>query len=194
MSTESEKGWGLGSTVARRGDWELTLHWREMRGRIECVGIDVRSFRMRQTARSVEHRDLPGSNGPRPLTRGVLSRLPLVDVLADAREDHRSQVVYFAHGGLTGLRPSRRLREAALEQLPAWERDREARQPATRGRRRTRLGPEHYARVMHVRDQAEARGLPPTKTVAEVFSVPYPTAASWVHRARKIAEREDSTE
>jgi hypothetical protein len=53
--------------------------------------------------------------------------------------------------------------------------------------RRFRLTREHLADVADVYRGALARGLGPTRTVADVFGVPHSTAAKWVTKARRAS-------
>jgi transposase len=46
--------------------------------------------------------------------------------------------------------------------------------------------PEHYRQVAEVYDEALEAEDPPTRAVAEAFSVPYSTAARWVRRTRAL--------
>lgn len=46
--------------------------------------------------------------------------------------------------------------------------------------------PEHYQQVAEVYDEAMEAGDPPTRSVADAFSVPYTTAARWVRRTRAM--------
>jgi hypothetical protein len=57
--------------------------------------------------------------------------------------------------------------------------------PAVRPGRRNRITDEHLRAVADVYRSAEAHGLPPTRTVADRFTVPHSTAAKWVGHARK---------
>jgi hypothetical protein len=58
--------------------------------------------------------------------------------------------------------------------------------------RRNRLTPEHLAKVAEVYRQAWEDGEPPTKAVAQNFSVSHSTAARWVGAARKAKHLGDA--
>lgn len=57
--------------------------------------------------------------------------------------------------------------------------------PAVRSGRRNRLTDAHLRAVAEVYLTADKCGLPPTRTVADRFTVPHSTAAKWVGHARK---------
>jgi hypothetical protein len=144
-------------------DLELTFHFLPIAGRMECVGVDVRSF-----TGPVEHpRRLAGSE-PRSVTTSDLRSLRFAQLIDEARRD-------------LGRFQFAELGDPDWDEAP-WasgqdEEPKRGRPPA--------YGPDHFVEVAHVYREAFARGRAPTRAVAQQFHVSESTAAKWVARCRR---------
>jgi hypothetical protein len=146
----------------KREPWKVTLHFGDVAGRIECVGMTLRSD--------------TGQRAPCPLTTAVLRDLPLSGLI----RERRRHLTAAARGEPSKGAPRFGLgaRQALRAELPKWS--------ATRGR----YTDDHYKAVARVYADAWRRGEDPTRAVwqwAEENGQPISRsgAANWVARARR---------
>ncbi len=143
------------------GPWEITLWWAPVEGRMECVGIDIRSFRQPRKQHLVgSASQLPGTD-PQAVSTSLLRSLPLGRILEAKRTDHAGLA-----SEMFREEPSRR-----------WHAPK---------RRRAKYGPEHFAEVARVYREAFTRNRTPTRAVARHFEVSPTAAAKWVVRCRDL--------
>lgn len=155
------------------GPWELTFHFAVLDGQVECVGVDVRSVTVvRRDDGSRTYRTLPYGDGPQRVTAALVRSLPIGSLMSRALERAR---------GLTRA-------VASSPYVPKDARDEAATRAADLGGdapgRRRDWPPERLAEVAAVYREARNRRQPPTKAVAERFSVSESMAAKLVHRCR----------
>lgn len=151
------------------GDLEVTLHFARVDGRVECIGVDVRTFRWKGEPHPA--RRLPRTE-PRPITTTDLRGLRLAEII----EVERAKLArfLFADSGDEDWDAT----PWAAGVVEAWE-------PKARGRPRI-YGPEHFAEVARVYREADARSRTPTRAVARHFGVSQAAAAKWVARCREL--------
>lgn len=158
-----------------KGPWTVTAHFALVNGRSECVGLDVRSFKMVQRVDDegqsrAEYRVQPWAK-PQPVTGAVLRSLPVAGIARVLRQD--------------------------LADLAHWRAADQSLDKRTRGMLAKRAGElpettyrvhsqEHYEQVAEVYAKAYRRGEYPTKAVAEELKATRSAAAKWVARARAL--------
>lgn len=163
----------LGSHSSRwpdtlRGPWQLTFHWAEVDGRPECVGLDIRSFRMK------DDKARPVGPNMSPVTATVLRRLNVGSLIEEARRDAEDIRRYWA----TAKGVPRRAKRLAAEQARAFD--------ESDGRRMGRpplYGPDHYERVAEV---YMAGGRQPRQAVARQFGISPSQASKWIKKAEDM--------
>lgn len=155
----------------RRGPWLLRIIWANVAGRLECVGLDIRSCRETGEAWPPE---LPTWNEDPPiLTASTLRQLTLGKILSDYREDGFKRADKYAR---------------EIEAAPA---DDEMRKHAADTRRQARLnravrrGIPPLPEVARIYRDAARHREHPTEAVKAHWNVAYSTAAKWIMRARK---------
>ncbi|HMM49038.1 MAG TPA: hypothetical protein PKE32_05440 [Miltoncostaeaceae bacterium] len=204
----ADHGKWLSPTSVRYASFSITFHWRYDGERIECVGVDIRSFRRQQETklRASYHR-VPGTRGPVAITGSDIRNLPLSDLLSEARREARSMAAWVASGapGLAEAQdladqlqpnrarqrrstPSKAAREAARQERDLWDAEL-ARDPGGSTRPKARLGDDHYREVLAYADDLKEAGQAMARGVADAWGVGIPTANSWLQRARKKRER-----
>jgi hypothetical protein len=153
----------------RRGPWLIRVLWANVEGRLECAGLEVRSY-----GEDVGGWEWPPElptrdQAPPILTTTILRQLPFASIVADLRREkarvHRevidmlaAQPEYQAEADQASLR---RLRSAGTRRHAA------------------------LAEVAEVYWQAWRHGRPPTRAVAEHFTISHSAAAKRVARARQ---------
>lgn len=158
-----------------KGPWHIGASFAEVAGRLECVGLDVRSFRARPVIKEgtpvMEYR--PGVGGqPVPVTANLFRSLPVAFLARTARRD-LGDLARFASTQPDRTPAQRRALREVAGQLAASP--------------RRILDDDHFARVAEVYQQAWASGdSAPTKAVAEQLKASRPAAAKWVARARAM--------
>lgn len=160
-----------------RGPWQLVFHFWLIGGRVECAGLDVRSFVTQGDGANLQVSATPA--GPKRIGRGLLARLPLGQ-LSEAALENQHHWVQAAAAGAFGA--PEEVRELAAQQEPAYRRTIHG----ARVGRRPKYGHRHYAEVARVYLRAwheDPRA--PTKAVAEHFGVSRSRAANWVAQARR---------
>lgn len=153
----------------RRGPWLLVLEWAPVHGRMECVGMELRSCRLPGEDWPSE---LPGwDQNPPVLTSRVLRELRLGEVLHDLRQAQADATLDWTSTFNEDTAEDRAVRESVRRLAAAW-----AEEPgATEGQ----------AEVARVYLNAWRAGRPPTKAVQEHFTISYSAAAKRVSRARQ---------
>lgn len=174
----------VGWPDVRRGPWFIAGHWAEVDGRPEVVGLELwKGVEPNGVHAASSYRRVKGV----PL-EGVgasdLKALPVAAILARLWEHQRRQVEAQVD------QAEERLAQGDLSEShrQMWELVRE--QEATtqfRGERSSRARRDdeaHFAEVAAIYRQAHQNRRPPTKAVAEEFTVSHSTATKWVARAR----------
>lgn len=150
--------------------WVVVLHWREVQGRQEVVGVEVWSERPAD-GRIV---DGPISTNwpldPRPITGKVLRMLRIPSLIEN---DRQRMLALLRHA-------SENVDERYADLLGEF-----ADRPDHPGGKRWKLDREHYEKVAAIYADADSRGRAPTKAVQKAFRVSYPTAARWVMACRR---------
>jgi hypothetical protein len=147
-----------------RRPWDVTLEFRRVGGRLECVGFRIRSHDRRQ-----------------PVTTARLREIRLATLVGDRRRkmlDALAGTPHPDHPGEPAVRMAPRTRQALSTgafSAAAW----------TEQGKRPRYAPEHWEHVAAEYRRANSAGLNPTTTVQETFQVSYATAGHWVSRCRK---------
>ncbi len=154
---------------SERGPWLIRLLWAPVVGRVECVGVEVRSYRETDEDWPPE---LPRwDEDPPPLTTSLLRGVPLHTIVTDIR----------------------RQEAAGSRELGQWMSDQPefADAAAQDGIRRAmaawdlpRGAPEMLNETARVYSAAWRRGEAPTKAVAARFVISESAAAKRVSRAR----------
>lgn len=141
------------------GRWLIDTKWAEVDGRMECVGVEIRSYGEHPFGEHME---------PRPVSVSMLRAMPLGRLIEARRQWMAAWARGMANdgGGISG------------EQ---WWNDTAARWQAPKPRK----GEEHHAYVAAVYLAAQKRGEPPTKAVAETFGYSRSAAGKWVARSRQ---------
>jgi len=150
------------------GDIEVTVHLLEVAGRMECVGVDIRTFRQAtiggRTTRLAR-------TEPRAIGAADIRSLRLAEVVAEARE--KIAAFLFAPTG-----------DEAWDATPWAAGQREKWEP--KPGRPPIYGPDHFAEVARVYREAYAEGRTPTRAVARRFDATQAAAAKWVARCRSM--------
>jgi hypothetical protein len=154
-------------------------------GRIECVGVVVRSFRERNVSREPGKPDirpvgLPG--GPAPVTRTLLKSLPL-GALVDESRRHLAEFDAFvatARGARAfGVPPSGQRIAARLAAELKGELKKRPGRPLS-------FTHEDFDRLSRIYAEAHANNRKPTRAVAQAFNLSPSQAARRVHQAREL--------
>ena len=164
----------------RTGPWDITLTWRLMSDRYECVGIEVVEALQLEPLPPGATADAPYRSKPphKVLTAQRIRGLEWGRIMKTARKQLVREARYLA--------PVLR-----MQQDTAAGHEVEARSAGMQGRAGRRGRPQvrpdsHYEKVATLYVGACDSGDPPTKFVAEHFGVPHSTAAKWVRRCRKL--------
>ena len=159
-----------------KGPWHIGASFAEVDGRLECVGLDVRSFRARPVVKDgeavMEYRPPLGGGQPRPVTANLFRSLPVAFLARTARRDLGDLAMYVADqpGRTTAQRQTLRTVAGQLAESP-----------------RRVLDDDHFARVAEIYRRAWSTGdSAPTKAVAEQMKASRSAAAKWVARARAM--------
>ncbi len=173
------------------GPWLVRVWWRAQRGVPTPVGLCLTSWvDASDELQPGLHHQMPAGKSEVLLPRvdgRLLRSLPVGKIVAQTREqlhDRLQQALTGAADSLAGLRPAHRaVGEARLVNLTA---DTQViREALDSGRRGRDLGDAHYHEVAEVYAQALHAGQPPTKAVAEHFTIEKSSAAKQVARARQ---------
>jgi hypothetical protein len=160
------------------GPWLLGLYWSEVEGRIECVGMELRSVRRPAADEEAPGSPWRGGRGrleiPSVLSTAVLRDLPLGRIVQDTKRSQAGFRRWWA-----GLERERR--RELLAKAKAWE-GHHAGGPRGYGYRHFEEVAAIY-RAAQGPDAAPGRAKP-TTAVAEHYGVTKSTAAKWVARAR----------
>lgn len=152
---------------ARTGPWLIKVTWADIAGRLEPVGLEIRGYRDDGQAWPPV---LPARDqGPAILATTTLRELPFATIVADLRRQKAAQNVDFID--FLARQPEN---ESAAEQA--------------RLRRLRAAGTRRHAEVAEVAEvyrQAWQDGRPPTRAVAEHFTITPSAAAKRVARARQ---------
>jgi hypothetical protein len=162
---------------AEHGPWLLRVIWTRIAGRLECVGLEIRSCRDGGEDWPPE---LPRwDEDPEILTATTLRKLALGEILTDLREEGWEQTDQWARE-IEQLDPPEpgddELREIAAGLRRQASLDRRPRRPR---------GIPPLPDVAAVYREASARRKNPTQAVAAHWDAAHSTAAKWVMRARR---------
>jgi len=160
-----------------KGPWHIGASFAKVDGRLECVGLDVRSFRARPVVKDgeavMEYRPPLGGGQPVPVTANLFRSLPVAFLARTARRGLGDLAMSEATQPGRTADERRTLRKVAgqLAESP-----------------RRILDDAHFARVAEVYQQAWNSGdHAPTKAVADQMKAPSRSAAAkWVARARAM--------
>jgi hypothetical protein len=154
----------------RTGPWLIVVTWADIEGRIEPVGLDLRSYREREGDKAWP-RVLPTwDQGPSILATTTLRELPIATIVADLRRERRA-----AHAEFTDW----------LAAQPEWQSDADKAAVERLRGAGTRRSAAHLAEVARVYQHAWDTGQAPTRAVAEHFTISQSAAAKRVSRARQ---------
>jgi hypothetical protein len=182
-----KKEWWVPWPDRESGPWALGFHWAEVKGRAECIGVEIFfGVLPNRSGKGPAFWTLPGRE-PEAIKSSAVREIPLATVIDDVRRE----VV--------------KLYEVASERLDSFhERDGEPRSKAyaeelrslaakfeptagESGRGRPRqYGAEHFIEVARVYAEAWRKNRPPTTAVAKHFNVSPSAAAKQVARARDL--------
>lgn len=136
------------------GPWVVTLKWREIGGRMECVGFSVD--------------ELEGANnGPHILTRQDVRKIPVGDYIRRARR----------------MKAAAETVAENFPQDAAWARQQAALFEESKGGRPRQYDDDHYRKVARLYAEGYRLGYP-IKHIAQTCHVSHATAARWVREAR----------
>jgi len=150
------------------GPWLVSLEWRLLGGRYECVGVTV-------------EQDLPADETPLVVTSQFLHSVPWGQLMQGARQQHAHEL---------------RVLGEVLEEQGEAEEAMDAREgaegfgaiPKGKGGRPVVYDIRHYSRVARVYYEAWTRGEPPIQAIQrhpDLGPVAYSTAARWVRECRR---------
>ncbi len=162
----------------RQGPWRIRLVWAPVRGRIECVGMEIRGYRKTNEEWPPE---LPAwDEDPPILQTSILRDMPLHSIVGDVRREMAEQGEGFR--AWLAAQPEFADPEAqeGFRQLAAFWHE----LPGS---------VSGLAEVARVYDEAWRAGKPPTKAVAEHFVISDSAAAKRVSRARKAGLLPETT-
>jgi hypothetical protein len=146
---------------AKRGPWQIQFAWGVLKGRSECIGVEIRS-----------------AGEPLPLTTTLLRDIPLATLIDRDRasQSAKEQVTH-----LLAAEIRQKGKGFHFVSVPVHT-------PASRkGGRRPLYGPQHFQEVAKVYAETWQLGRKaPTTAVAERWHVTPSTAAKWVARARQM--------
>lgn len=152
------------------GYWLVVLHWRDIDGRQEVVGIEVWS-EPPQDGRGVERLfSTRQKMRRRPITGRVLRALQLPSQI---ERDRQLTIAGLQH-------QAEAEQKAAVNELIKSFSARSRKQD----RARYKLDRAHFEQVAAVYTAAYSKNRAPTKAVQATFRVSYPTAARWVSACR----------
>jgi hypothetical protein len=140
----------------QKGPFEITLDFRPLEGRMECVRFEVR---------------LLWWDRPRPVTASLVRSIPLAKLIDRERSTFAPQRWEW---------PSDPAWAAADRRL--WV----ARKRPKGGGRPPKYDVNHYVEVVRIYGEAYARNRTSTRAVAAHFRVSETAAAKWVAKARKL--------
>ena len=166
---------GMHSTIwphPLEGPWVIRFHWGAVGDRVECIGLDVRSFRSKEEPAGP--RPLP-SGSYQPITTTLLRSLKADGLIQENIEAFGDLVEWASKLASTGAK-ARREATRVLESMNA---------PRRRGRP-PEYPPEHYEKVATVYSEAHAANRTPRRAVAREFGVSETKAGHWIAKARKL--------
>ena len=150
-----------------RGPWLVRVMWANVQGRLECAGLEIRSYREGAQAWPPE---LPTRDQePAILTTTVIRKLPFATIVADLRREKAK-----AHRAFIDFLAAQPEYESEADQA-------KLRRLRSAGSRRASANAE----VAQVYRQAWEDGRPPTRAVAAYFTISQSAAAKRVSRARQ---------
>lgn len=163
------------------GPWHIRLYWGRVAGRIECVGMEIKSVRnYTDEFDSIAPGWEPEANA---LTSSTLRRLNVSGVIKATMSTGVGFYDWWASVDDL-LRADLLVRAEELAAASAAS--------ARTGRPRL-YGPEHYREVSLVYSEAYHKGLAPTGAVARAFHVNKSTAAKWVAKSRRLGFLPETT-
>jgi hypothetical protein len=158
----------------RRGPWEIIVHWAEIRGWLEPIGLELRSF----NAAELRKTGLVSPALPRgtldPVTTGLLRQIPWRQKFDESLRFLQGQQVLLSMAQAIGT-PAQSTQKHAREIAPALLRE--------QARGRGRPPDVDYRKVADVYRMGGSKA---TEAVAEHFKVSRSTAAKRVQRARAL--------
>jgi len=144
----------------KNGPWMIVLTWAPMDGRMECVGVEIRSYVEDGMDMDLEGAQLRGAEVT-PMSAETWRQVPIASVIAA----DRTRTVEWLESTKAGGGPGFEVKD--------W---------AGTGRK-----PRHSAsRVAEIYTEAWQRGEHPTKAVAEALGISSSAAAKQVSRARAL--------
>jgi hypothetical protein len=198
---------------AQAGPWSVMVHWQELDGRAECVGLEI------WNGTQIGGAPMAGRSAS-PITTSALRELRPDSMIRKARLDHARAL----DGAIDSLHAYQAAQNA--DRLKALGQDSWTKpSPFTKGRRKADVSetgsretaplrkqsaalkksaqwpksanrrgrppgpdkpPEHWQRVAEVYRLANDAGFPPTAAVAAEFDKAYSTVNKWVARCREM--------
>ncbi len=153
------------------GPWLIGTTWTVAGSRVECVRVELRSYREPSEAWAEGRLPLLGDDAVSPVDSTVWRSIPIARVIQQARERAQEDVEAWFDRALSN--PS----------LPQWMRD-DAEAMRAAWRARPERGPLTREAVAQVYRDALSHGEPPTKAVEREFRLSASAAAKQVARAR----------
>ena len=151
----------------RKGPWCVVFSWAPLNARLECVGVEIRSYRGEQAHQT----ELQENADPVPLSASLIRSVPLAGLIEEERPKAVAQSQVMA-----SLAKGSRFATARVAS---------PKKPVRGGRRRL-YGRDHFAAVAKVYADAWQTKSGPTTAVARRWTVSVSTAAKWVARARQM--------
>lgn len=163
-------------TEAVLAGWSVTTWWAPVDGRLEVVGVDLRSFVIDEDGAE------PLEQGYQPVTKRLLVGLPWQRLVDEGRRTLRWGAKYRAGKAKSKAQQRRELEAVRLAAAAA--------KPKGRGGRPPTYSDEHYARVAQVYREALTDPVLAVKAALDPDPPTGPgtgraTAAGWVRQARR---------
>lgn len=158
-------------TEAVLAGWSVTTWWAPVDGRLEVVGVDLRSFVVDDDGAG------PLEQGYQPVTKRLLVGLPWQRLVDEGRRNLRWGAKYRAGKATSKAQQRRELEAVRLAAAAA--------RPKGRGGRPPTYSDEHYARVAQVYREALTDPVLAVQAALDPDGPDRARAASWVRQARR---------
>lgn len=157
----------------RTGPWLIVVTWTNIEGRLEPVGLEIRSYREREGGQAWPPALPTWDQAPPVLSTTILRGLPFATIVTDLRRERQEIHIAWVDGMAADPQWQSEPDQAALRRL----RSAGTRQPTAA-----------LAAVAEVYRQAWQDGRKPTRAVAKHFVISQSAAAKRVSRARQAGD------